>query len=122
MYYARFPRKFLHPWQNEAAACLILSVCDERYRMPERYDVCYGRFLSQNETPEFISDYDGGRADSRNKYDFMLESGGARASWMRRTRARPAGDSLMQKRLKTELASGKGSCDLEYSLRDTGKV
>ena len=52
----------------------------------------------------------------------MLESGRARASGMRRIRARQAGDSLMQKRFNTELASGKGSCDLEYSLRDTGKV
>ena len=122
MYYARLPRKFLHPRQNKAEACLSLSVCDERSRMPERSDVCYGRFLSQNEIPEFISDYGGGRADSGNKYDFMVESGRALASWMRRRRARQAGDSLMQKRFKTEPASGKGSNNLEYSLRDTGKV
>ena len=41
---------------------------------------------------------------------------------MRRTSARQAGDSLMQKRCKTVQGSGEGSYNLEYSLCDTGNV
>ena len=61
MFYARLARKFLNARQNEAGACLRLSLSDGRYRVSERNDSC--RFSSQNETLKFISAYDVGRVD-----------------------------------------------------------